>query len=184
MISKVDLSKFDPNLNFNVGKNKFIQVVWYVVKVIFFLTAVPFPSRIKVQLLRIFGAKVSDNVVIKPRVNIHFPWKLVLGNNCWIGEEVCILNFEDIIVGNNVCLSQRVFLCSGNHDFRDPHLSYKNGPIEIESGVWIGACSFVSPNSRVGCDTIVRAYSFVGGSLEENSVYGGNPLLKLKNRWT
>ncbi|RYZ22406.1 MAG: colanic acid biosynthesis acetyltransferase WcaF, partial [Sphingobacteriales bacterium] len=41
----------------------------------FFLSALPFPYRFKAWLLRMFGAKIGRGVIIKPRVNIHFPWK-------------------------------------------------------------------------------------------------------------
>ena len=62
---------------------------------VFFLSAFPFPSSLKTWLLKFFGAKVGQGVIIKPRVNIHMPWKLNIGDDVWIGEEVFILNFEN-----------------------------------------------------------------------------------------
>lgn len=91
---------------------------------LFFLLAFPFPSSLKVKILKLFGAKIGVGLVIKPRVNIHFPWKLIIGDDVWIGGEVFILNFELLTIGNNVCVSQRAFLCGGNHNFKIPSMLY------------------------------------------------------------
>ena len=45
------------------------------------------------MVLRFFGAKIGKGLVIKPRVNIHFPWKLMIGDNVWIGEEAIPVEF-------------------------------------------------------------------------------------------
>ena len=56
--------------------------------------------------MRLFGASVGKGVIINPRVNIKYPWKLVIGSNVWIGEKVWIDNLADVTIGDNVCLSQ------------------------------------------------------------------------------
>jgi putative colanic acid biosynthesis acetyltransferase WcaF len=111
------------------------------------------------------------------------PWKLEIGDYVWIGEEAFILNFEVIKIGNNVCVSQRAFLCGGNHDFKDPAMSYKNGPITLEDGSWIGAGCFIGPNVTIGADCIITAYSVATQNTIANSIYKGNPALFLKSRW-
>ena len=181
-VSKVNLQAFDAR-QFDRGAGKFKEILWYLIKMVFFLSAFPYPNFIKLSLLRAFGAKVGRGVVIKPRVNIHFPWKIEIGNYVWIGEEAFILNFENAVIGNNVCISQRALLCGGNHDYRDPAMPYRNGPITLHDGVWIGACCFVGPNVTVGFDTVVSAASVVTSNLNSNSIYKGNPAIYVKNRW-
>lgn len=183
MTSKVKLSNFNPNTGLKRGARKSTEIIWYLIKIIFFLSAVPYPSKFKVMLLRLFGAIVGEGVVIKPRVNIHFPWKLVIKNHVWIGEEVFILNFEKLSIGSNVCISQRVFLCGGNHDYKNPSMPYRNGIIILEDGCWLGANTFVSPNVTIGTDTVVSAGSVVTQSLQKNGIYRGNPAQLIKNRW-
>lgn len=168
--SRVKLDEFNPSLGLERGASKVKEILWYLVKMFFFLTAFPFSSSIKVFWLRKFGAKVGEKVIIKPRVNIHFPWKLEIGNNSWIGEEVFILNFEKIIIGNNVCLSQRVLLCGGNHDFLKPSMPFRNGPITLMDGCWIGATCFIGPNVMVGKDTVITVGSVITSDVEENLI--------------
>ena len=181
--SKVRLKDFNPATNFDRKASKLKVVSWYLFKMVFFLTAFPFPNALKKFLLKLFGAKVGTGVIIKPRVNIHMPWNLEIGDDVWIGEEVFILNFDKAVIGSNACLSQRAFLCGGNHNYLDPTMPYRNGPITIEDGAWVGASCFIGPNVTVGVDTIVTAGTIVVSSLPSNSIYKGNPATFVKNRW-
>lgn len=181
--SRTRLAEFDPSVGLDRGAGRLTEVVWYFVKIAFFLTATPWPSRLKSGLLRGFGAQVGRNVVIKPRVNIHFPWKLSIGDDVWIGEEVFILNFEPVRIGSDCVVSQRAFLCGGNHDFRDPSMPYRNGPITLGDGAWVGAQTFVGPGVDIGVDSVVAAGSVVTKSLGSNGLYGGNPVELRGSRW-
>ena len=182
-MTKVRQDQFNATKGLDRGASKLKELLWYFCKMLFFLSAFPYPSGFKCFLLKLFGAKVGDGVVIKPRVNIHFPWKLLIGNHAWIGEEVFILNFEEISIGNHSCISQRAFLCGGNHDFRVQSMPYRNGPITISDGAWIGANVFVGPKVIVGIDAVVTAGSVVTQSLEKNTIYRGNPAVPISKRW-
>lgn len=182
-MSKVRLEEFDSQIGLDRGAGKLKEMAWYIIKVFFFLTALPYPSSLKTRLLRLFGAKVGRGVIIKPRVNIHFPWKLIIGNNVWIGEEVFILNFEQLLIGNDVCLSQRAFLCGGNHDYRKVNMPYRNGPINLGNGVWVGANCFIGPNLSIGEDSVISAGSVVTKDLDGNGIYKGNPTEFISKRW-
>ncbi len=181
--SKVTLAKFDASIGLDRGASKLTEILWYLTKMLFFMSAFPFPSSFKVFVLRRFGARVGSGVILKPRVNIHFPWKLVLGDDVWIGEEVFILNFECCTIASNVCVSQRVFLCGGNHDFRKPDMPYRNGPITLHQGSWVGAGTFVGPGVQIGTDSIITAGSVITSSVEGNGIYRGNPARQISVRW-
>tara|TARA_R110002020_G_scaffold417571_1_gene626727 strand:- start:30722 stop:31282 length:561 start_codon:yes stop_codon:yes gene_type:complete len=181
-MSLVRLNKFDPSIGLDRKATKIKEIIWYISKMIFFLTAFPYPSSFKRFVLRIFGAQIGKNVLIKPRVNIHMPWKLKIGNNVWIGEEVFILNFEVLTVGSDVCISQRAFLCCGNHDYSIPSFPYRNEPITLKDGCWIGASCFVAPGTIVEQNAILSAGSMAKGILEKEFIYIGNPAFKVKKR--
>jgi putative colanic acid biosynthesis acetyltransferase WcaF len=182
--SKVELKKFDATIGLFRGVSKRKEIIWYIFKMIFFLSSFPYPSSLKVKILRLFGAKIGIGVVIKPRINIHFPWKLIIGNHVWIGEGVFILNFELLSIGDNVCVSQRAFLCGGNHDYKIESMPYRNGPITLEDGCWVGANCFIGANVTIGVDTVVTAGSVVSKSLLPNGIYRGVPAQLIKERWT
>lgn len=173
--SRVRLDLFDSSLGLDRGASRIKESVWYLCKVAFFLSSLPWPGSFKCWVLRLFGAQVGVGVVIKPRVNIHFPWKLRLGDHSWIGEESWILNFEFIDVGAHVCISQRAFLCGGNHDYRKPDFRYRNAPIAIDDGAWVGASSFVAPGVKLGTNCVVTAGSVVVSDLPSGMVCRGNP---------
>lgn len=177
------LKDFDSGKGLDRGKPGWYEAIWYLAKCFFFLSPLPWPSKFKCSLLRFFGAKVGEGVNIKPRVNIHFPWKLELGDHSWLGEEVFILNFEPIRVGANACVSQRAFLCGGNHDFRDVAFSFRNAPISIGEGAWVGAQVFVGPGVTIGNHAVITAGSVVTKDLPEEMICGGNPCRVVKPRW-
>ena len=39
----------------------------------------------KKSVLVLFGAKIGKGVVIKPSVNVKYPWNLKIGHHVWIG---------------------------------------------------------------------------------------------------
>lgn len=114
---RVDLTKYSPG-GFDRGAGTFKEGCWLIVSLVLFRLC-PFSfSALKRLILRAFGAKVGRGVVIKPQVKITFPWKLEVGDYVWLGEECWLLNLEKIVLGSHVCVSQRAFLCTGNHDYR------------------------------------------------------------------
>ncbi|MFM8683322.1 MAG: WcaF family extracellular polysaccharide biosynthesis acetyltransferase [Chthoniobacterales bacterium] len=180
---KTRLDQFDAEKGLDRGQSKAFEAVWYLLKCVFFLSALPWPMGLKRFLLRAFGAKMGEGVVIKPRVNVHFPWKLEVGDHSWIGEKVFILNFEPVKIGAHACISQRAFLCTGNHDYRDPHFSYRNAPITIGSGAWIGAGVFVGPGVEVGDEAVAVAGSVITRYVPANTIVAGNPASERGPRW-
>ena len=133
--------------------------------------------------MRMFGAKIGKGVYWKPRVNIHIPWNLKVGDFALFGEEVFILNFETVVIGTQACISQRAFLCTGNHDFRDVRMRYRNQPITIGDGAWVGAQVFVAPGVTIGEEAVITAGSVVIKDMPAKMVCNGNPCLPTKPRW-
>lgn len=183
MQSRVKNNQFSPRKNFDRGRSFWVLAVWQVAKWIFFTNHFPWPSGIRVLVLRCFGAALGKSVYIKPQVNIHFPWKLAIGDNTWIGEEVMIINLEQVSIGRNCCISQRAVICSGNHDFRSEDMGYRNRPVLIEDGVWIAAQSFVGPGVTLGVDTVLLACSAAVVSMGHNLLLHGSPAVAVGKRW-
>ena len=179
-MKKTDLSKYD-NTWYHPGK-KAVCVLWYFVNVVFFVSHIIPLSGLKVWLLKLFGAKVGRSVVIKPGVNIKYPWKLVIGDYSWIGEDVWIDNLDQVIIGSNVCISQGAMLLCGNHNYKKTTFDLMVNEIILEEGVWIGAKSVVCPGVTCKTHAILSVGSIANIDLEPYTIYQGNPAKKIRNR--
>ncbi len=126
------------------------------------------PARLRVGLLRAFGAKVGQGVLIRHRVRVLWPWKLEIGDACWVGEGAWLLNLERITLEANVCLSQESFICTGSHDRASPSFAFDNGPIKLCEGAWVGARAIILRGVTVGPGAVVAA-----GRVAAKDVEGG-----------
>lgn len=170
------------NTEYSPGRNKTWQVIWYVINAVV-LNSYLFPiSRVKTFLLKVFGAKIGKGVVIKPKVNIKYPWLLSIGNNCWIGENVWIDNLTHVSLGSDVCISQGAMLLTGNHNYKLPTFDLITQSIVIENSCWVGAQSVVLPGTKMEEGSILAVGSIGGGILEKNQIYQGNKAVKVRSR--
>ena len=133
-------------------------------------------------ILRLFGAKIGLGGRFKPRLHITCPWNLVIGSHCWIGESSWIDNLAKVVIGDNVCLSQGVYLCTGNHDYRTNAFDLKLAPIYVESFAWIAAKATVAPGVTIGKHAVVSLGSVVFHNIPERSIVKGNPAIIVGTR--
>lgn len=152
----INLEKFS-NSSFDRGASRLKEFAWWIVRSVFFAPWFPVPSGLKVFLLRAFGATVGRGVVVRSRVNITFPWRFTCGDHVWIGDEVFILSLAPVTLGSNVCISQRVFLCTGSHRFAREGFDLVTKPISVGDGCWIAAQAFIGPGMDIPPGTLVKA---------------------------
>lgn len=170
----VHLSEYD-NSWYNPGGNALKRFCWYFTNALFLKNHLNPVSGFKAALLRLFGAKVGKGVVIKPGVNVKYPWLLEIGDYSWIGEDVWIDNLAKVSIGSNCCISQGAMLLCGNHNFRSETFDLIVKPITIEDGAWVGAQSVVCPGVTVKEDAVLSVGSVATKSLEPATIYQGNP---------
>ena len=145
------------NQFYDPGRGVLVRTVWYYVSLIL-LESSWFPvSKLKCSVLRLFGAQIGQGVVIHPNVRIKYPWKLRIGDNCWIGREVWIDNLDQVTLESDVCISQSAYLCTGSHDHKSMTFDLKIGPITVEHGAWICCRSTVLGGATVLRMTLVPA---------------------------
>lgn len=179
-MKKTELDTFD-NKPYNPGSVA-KRGLWYVVNMLFFNTCIPLPNSFKRMLLRIFGAKIGKGVILKPKVNIKYPWMLCIGNYSWIGERVWIDNLGNVDIGANCCISQGVMLLCGNHNFSVSSFDLIVEDIKLEDGVWLGAKSTVTPGVTCCAHSVLTVGSVASKDLESYSINRGNPAEKIKSR--
>lgn len=181
-MSKIRLDLFSVG-DYRPGGNRVLRIVWYLVGQRILRSQLVTSYKFKSSLLRLFGAKIGTGLVIKPGVRVKYPWRLKVGNHVWIGEDAWIDNLENVTVGSHSCLSQGVYLCTGNHDWRKPGFDYRLGRITIGTGAWIGAKSLVGPGLEIADYAILTAGSVATRSLAAGRIYTGNPAAFVKYRW-
>jgi putative colanic acid biosynthesis acetyltransferase WcaF len=177
---ETDLASFN-NSWYKTGASAFARISWYFISATFFKSAFPINS-IKVFLLKMFGAKIGKGVVIKPHVNIKYPWRLTVGNHVWIGEHVWIDNLADVVIEDHVCISQGAMLLCGNHHYKKTSFDLITGNITLKKGSWIGAKSVVCPRVTVGNHAVLTVGSIATKSMNDYTIYQGNPAVAVKER--
>lgn len=179
-MNKVDLSKYS-NSWYNPGSST-KRAIWYVINILIFKSSIPTPNSFKTLLLKMFGAKVGRGAIIKPSVNIKYPWFLSIGDNVWIGENVWIDNLTDIKIGNNVCISQGAFLLTGNHNYKKVTFDLMTQSIEVEDGAWIGAKAVICPGVTLGTHSVISVGSVVSKNTDPYGIYSGVPSVLVGTR--
>lgn len=180
-MTSVDLSKYT-NPHYNHGAGKLKRLIWHITSKCFIHSQFPLPVNLKVKILRFFGAKMGKGIVIKPNVNIKYPWFLEVGDYSWIGEGVWIDNLVMVKIESSCCLSQGAMLLTGNHDFTKPTFDLITGKIIMEQGSWIGAKSIVCPGVTLKSHAVLAVSSVATKDLLSYSIYQGNPAQFTKSR--
>ena len=180
-MNKVNLSEYD-NSWFNPGGSSLKRLIWYFINILFLKNSLNPCSAIKVFVLKLFGAEIGKGVVIKPCVNIKYPWNLKVGDFVWIGENVWIDNLAEVEIGNNVCISQGAMLLCGNHNYKEASFDLMIGKIKLEDGSWIGAQTVVCPGVKVSTHAVLGVGSIANHDLDAYSIYQGNPAQFIRNR--
>lgn len=178
---KTNLSLYD-NSWYNPGSGTLKRILWYFTNTLFFINPLNPSSSIKVYLLRFFGAKIGKGVIIKPSINIKYPWNLSIGDYTWIGENVWIDNLTKVEIGSNVCISQGAMLLCGNHNYKKTTFDLMIGEIVLEDGAWIGAQSVVCPGVTVHSHAVLGVNSVANRDLETYTIYQGNPAKAIRTR--
>jgi putative colanic acid biosynthesis acetyltransferase WcaF len=99
-----------------------------------------------------------------------------------MGEDVWIDNLSDVIIGENVTLSQGALLLTGSHDHTRVSFDFISNPIVIEDGAWIGARSVVFGGVTCRTHSILGINSVAEKDLMPYIIYKGNPAVPVLDR--
>lgn len=161
---------------------RWIVYAWAVAEILFVSNPWQVSSRLRVAVLRAFGAEIAADVIFRPRTRVKFPWKLHVGHSSWIGEGVWFHNQDHIYIGNDVVISQETFLTTGSHAYRRD-MALITRPIIIEPGAWITSRCVVLGGASIGRSAVVSPQSVVQGRVEANSVVKSSSLVNVSRRF-
>jgi putative colanic acid biosynthesis acetyltransferase WcaF len=181
MTQLMQLDRYTPT-HYTPGVPYWKQLLWYFIGSPLTQSYWLPMSGLKVWLLRRFGATIGQGVRIKPGVRVKFPWRLAVGDYVWIGEDAWIDNLAMVMIESHVCISQGVYLCTGNHNWSHPHFKLITASIHVETGSWLAARSVVGPGVTIGKGAVLGLGSVAGRSLKPMMIYAGNPAQPIKPR--
>lgn len=164
------------------GRSAVIVQLWWLVQSTLFAWSPQFLYGWRCFLLRLFGAKIGENVLVRPTVRVTYPWKVSIGDYSWIGDDVVLYSLGEIKIGTHTVVSQKSYICTGNHDYASLSFEIFSQPVEIGNEVWIASDVFVAPGVRVGDGSVVGTRSTVLHDLPPGKICYGNPAEAVKDR--
>ena len=174
---KQNLKDYRLPKNWNRGKNFFFEMLWQV----FFkpIISSSIPGTIwRKYILILFGAKLGKSIRLSPGIKIKMPWRLIVGDYSWIGEDVWIDNLSMVKISNNVCVSQGVYFCTGNHDFKKINFDLTCKSIFIDSESWIGSKVIIGPGNKIGRGSVIKMGSIITKDIPPQSIVAENKTIK------
>lgn len=169
-------------------REKLARLAWLVVQSSLFRWSPRGFYRWRNTLLRLFGARITDQAGptarVFPSVKVHFPWKLELAAGVMIGPEVNVYNLGSVRLEAGVNISQRTHLCAGTHDYTRWTLPLHSAPIQVGANAWIAAECFIGPGVTIGELAVIGARSIVVKDQPARMVCAGNPCRPVKPRPT
>lgn len=164
------------------GKHPIVVQFWWFIQATLFNCSPQFAYKWRVFLLRLFGAKIGSNVIIRPSVKITYPWKLTIDDNSWVGDNVDLYTLGEISIGKNAVVSQRSYLCTGSHDYQSERFDIYAEAIVIEDEAWVATDVFIAPGVTIGKGAVIGARSSVYKNMPEGMICIGNPAKPIKER--
>ncbi|WP_121967647.1 hormogonium polysaccharide biosynthesis acetyltransferase HpsU [Leptolyngbya sp. BC1307] len=177
----VDLSRYHQP-GYEAGGSRVKMLVWWLVQAVIFPLTPHTAHGIRCWLLRLFGAKIGQQVMIRPTARFTYPWNVEIGDCSWVGDDAVLYSLAPIRLGRHCVISQKSYLCTGSHDISDPRFGLMTGEIVIENGVWVATDCFVGPAVRIGANAVIGARSTVLQPMPGGQVCLGTPCKPVKPR--
>ena len=108
----------------------------------------------------------------------YYDSELTIDREVNIGRNLFISCTKQVIIENNVTISERIFIGDNNHTFNHKHVpimqqpNKKGTPIRIGQGSWIAAGAVILHGTKLGRNTVVGANAVVQGEFPDYAVVG------------
>lgn len=146
-------------------------LAWALVEPLLVRSSLQLSSGLRVAVLRAFGAEIGSGVITRPGLRVRFPWKLVVGDRSWLGEDVWLHNQERLVIGSDVVISQGTFVTTGTHAFRTD-MALLTRPIRVEDGAWVTSRAMVLGGVTIGRNALVLPNTVVRRDVPEGVIFG------------
>ncbi len=159
-----------------------LRAAWFVVELLVYPRRFRRLMKLRIAILRLFGARIGQSCFIGDRVRIWVPWNLSMADWSVLGDQCEVYNLAPVSLGTNAIVSQYAYLCTATHDHTHPYFPLTQHPITIGNGAWIASKAFVGPGITIGDGAVVGAMSVVVKDVPPSMIYAGNPARPIKPR--
>jgi putative colanic acid biosynthesis acetyltransferase WcaF len=164
------------------GRNALFVQLWWMVHSTAFRYSPQFAYGFRRFLLRLFGAQVGHKVLVRASAKITYPWKVRIGDYSWVGDEVVLYSLARIDIGAHAVVSQRSYVCAGDHDACLPEFPIRGRPVVIEDGAWIATDVFIAPGVTIHNNAVIGARSSVFKDMPPDMICHGTPCRPIRPR--
>lgn len=159
-----------------------LRGLWFLAEILIYPRRFRRLKRLRIAILRRFGANIGRNCYIGDRVRIWVPWNLTMADYSVLGDQVEVYNLAPVTLESNAVVSQYTYLCSATHDYKRPDFPLIHSPIVIGAGAWVAAKAFIGPGVTIGAGSVIGAMSVIVKDVPPNMIYAGNPARPIRPR--
>ncbi len=110
-----------------------------------------------------------------------------IGSKSVLGEEITFSTYEEISIGRECVIADRVMFIDFDHIIADPEQPIRkqglySKPVRVGNNVWIGYGAAILRGVTVGDGAVIGTYAVVTKDVPANAIVGGVPAKVLRMR--
>lgn len=113
-------------------------------------------------------------------IRFHTPWRIKIGNDCVINQNVMLDGRKEIEIGNHVDIGEFVTIWSLQHDPDSDDHKVCGGKVVIEDNVWIAPRAVILPGVTIGKGAVIATCSVVTKDVSPMTLVGGVPAKEIR----
>lgn len=139
-------------------------------------------EAMRVSGLRLFGARIGEDVSMARAVRVFHPWRLSIDAHSVIGCRVVLDARAGLGIGSNCNISDEVAIWTAEHDVQSPDFAMTTEPVTIGNRVWLCHRSTLLPGVAVGEGAVVASGAVVTRDIPKFTIAGGVPARAIGER--